>query len=553
MALITLPRQLTVDINGEPRVGALLTVYDAGTNNTRPVYTTKAFTAELSQPIRSVEGGIFPAIYVNPTGGDFKLVIQDADGSTIYTEDNIPSQVGATDIDLVGISTQSQTTPIIYSLTRTSAEISSTVTPTNYSYAPGDVRRYGAVCDGIADDTTAINTAARIARMSYPSGQAQVFFYGPGPCRVTGSLDLSLCDVYGYGETIHIQASSAQFDVITTTGSTRLINLRVHGGWDGTTAGQTGDIVSAKATAPAYPYVLQFANCVFTHAKRCHIYLERAGYTSLHSVRCLTAGLHSLMIQGYNLSSGPSTTVGTSGKCQFSTCPNGYGVWIEYGVSIAVYNAIVEGTKGIWIGGDNRSLSFVDVYQEFGSGGKFLDWSTSSGIGLKVDSCFGGSTVIDYNANWVDVSFGASSSLLGTPAIPLANRVLNVDGTETTTSTTGGVDVTAASVSVPPGTWLVLGTLQTRGGTASGLQQVGACLTTTVGDSGLQNATATFFEGADEATYSPGSLMDQRMKCSRIYQNTTASTVTMYLRAYLKYSGAGTLAYRGMITAVKIC
>src|SRR5580693_3509868 len=39
---------------------------------------------------------------------------------------------------------------------RTSAEISARVTPANFAYPPGNPRRYGAVGDGVADDTAAL-------------------------------------------------------------------------------------------------------------------------------------------------------------------------------------------------------------------------------------------------------------------------------------------------------------------------------------------------------------------------------------------------------------
>src|SRR6185437_3565136 len=39
---------------------------------------------------------------------------------------------------------------------RTAAEISASVTPTNYSYPPGIAPRYGVVGDGVADDTAAM-------------------------------------------------------------------------------------------------------------------------------------------------------------------------------------------------------------------------------------------------------------------------------------------------------------------------------------------------------------------------------------------------------------
>lgn len=49
--------------------------------------------------------------------------------------------------------------PPVY-IARTAAEISAGITPTSYSYEPGDVRRYGAVGDGVTDDTAAISAAA---------------------------------------------------------------------------------------------------------------------------------------------------------------------------------------------------------------------------------------------------------------------------------------------------------------------------------------------------------------------------------------------------------
>lgn len=42
---------------------------------------------------------------------------------------------------------------------RTAAEIAAGVTPTDYRYAPGDVRRYGAALDGVTNDTSAFSSA----------------------------------------------------------------------------------------------------------------------------------------------------------------------------------------------------------------------------------------------------------------------------------------------------------------------------------------------------------------------------------------------------------
>ena len=84
---------------------------------------------------------------------------------------------------------------------RTAAETAAGVTPTHYAYAPGDLRRYGAQCDGETDDTAAIQTAYDalpatggvlfIPSPSYIGTTAILWLGGNGhalkPCRITGA------------------------------------------------------------------------------------------------------------------------------------------------------------------------------------------------------------------------------------------------------------------------------------------------------------------------------------------------------------------------------
>ena len=57
----------------------------------------------------------------------------------------------------------------------TAAEQAAGVTPTNYGYPPGDVRRYGAKLDGTTDDTTAFtNALASNSSVSFPLGTALI-------------------------------------------------------------------------------------------------------------------------------------------------------------------------------------------------------------------------------------------------------------------------------------------------------------------------------------------------------------------------------------------
>lgn len=177
---------------------------------------------------------------------------------------------------------------------------------------------------------------------------------------------------------------------------------------------------------------------------------------------------------------------------------------------------------------------------------------SSAGIGLRIVGCFGGNSSLPAFLNWQDVHYGGNSNLTE-GAVPFAGRIQQNDSGELTTSTTGGVDVTVNTVSVPPGSWIFTAELQTRQNTGSNLLQAACLITPNAALSGLNNGTsnAAFLPGAAEATYNPGVAMDQRLFCFLLYQNTTGANVNVYLRAHLNFSGAGSLAYRGYVNAIK--
>lgn len=98
---------------------------------------------------------------------------------------------------------------------RTSAEVSAGVTPTDYSYPPGDVRRYGAVGDGATNDTAAINAALSVNQHVY---------FNEGTYLANNlSQTISYQRIYGFGE-VRIQ-KNANGALITSSGS----NVQFHG------------------------------------------------------------------------------------------------------------------------------------------------------------------------------------------------------------------------------------------------------------------------------------------------------------------------------------
>lgn len=137
-----------VNASGRPYPGARLHLYRAGTTTPVTVYADSSKSATLSNPVVADSAGRFDKVYLDPTVSyNYKAVMTTSLGVQLAEADNIPAN--PLTADMVG--------QAIYP--RTDGEISAGVTPTNYAYPPGDVRRYGAVGDGTTDDTTAINSA----------------------------------------------------------------------------------------------------------------------------------------------------------------------------------------------------------------------------------------------------------------------------------------------------------------------------------------------------------------------------------------------------------
>lgn len=434
----------------------------------------------------------------------------------------------------------------------TDAEITAGVTPINYAYPQGYVLRYANnTTPGTTDMTAAHTAAAAVAKLANCSVVLGV------NCKVTSTIDFSQVRVVGPGAAdpttavYNIVAGSSQFDVITSAGQSVFENFSVHGGWDLATAGQSGDVFTVtNPGGTGFAYNVHFRNIRIEAAKKRMIYINKGGYSSLFAVRGVDAGLHGLELFGSG-SSAETTTISVGGESVFSGTPNGYGAKITECTSIGFKDVIMELTKGILIAGiDNRSLSFDNVYQEGTIGGKYIDLSTGgSGIGLSVTNSYGGGSAIDDVSNWQSCHFQCNSNL-GEPAIPYIDDVYQADSGQLTTSSSGA-DLTAGSISLGPGIWMISATLQTLTSTASTMTQAACCLTTNVAATGLANSTnSSFVRGAAQENYNPGASLDQRLNCYTLERFT--ATTTFYHRARFTFGGAGNLTYRSFISAVKV-
>lgn len=148
-------RQRILDSNGDPVSGAKLNFYLTGTTTRADTYTDSDLTTEHANPVIASSAGFVEPIYLDPTV-TYKCVITTSNDVTLPdgTVDPVSSSLEASSIGAA-----------LYQ--RSTAEIAASVTPTNYAYEPGDVRRYGAVGDGVTDDATAIQAALTVAQDVY--------------------------------------------------------------------------------------------------------------------------------------------------------------------------------------------------------------------------------------------------------------------------------------------------------------------------------------------------------------------------------------------------
>jgi hypothetical protein len=149
--LFVLPQQVRVNSAGTPYANSEAYFYRTTTLTAQTVYTTPALSVAHSQPVQADSAGQFPAIWLDPNAAyDYRVIVKTQGGTTLddYTiARGIPSLTSA----LIGST--------LDSLKRTAAEISASVTPTNYAYPPYvDSRRYGVTGDGSTNDATALQS-----------------------------------------------------------------------------------------------------------------------------------------------------------------------------------------------------------------------------------------------------------------------------------------------------------------------------------------------------------------------------------------------------------
>ena len=181
--------------------GSKLNFFLAGTTTPTPVYTTSALSIAHSQPVVADAAGTFSEIYLDSTIA-YKATLSNSADVLQYTSDPVNDSI------------LSQSIIGRYLYPQTTAETAGSVTPTDYSYPPGDIRRYGALTAS-SDNTAAIQAAVN----QFAQGGSAVFVpAGTWVCTgtVTGTRGMQW---FGDGQYVSILHYTGSSNFLTFTGT----------------------------------------------------------------------------------------------------------------------------------------------------------------------------------------------------------------------------------------------------------------------------------------------------------------------------------------------
>lgn len=298
---------------------------------------------------------------------------------------------------------------------RTAAEITAGVTPTNYAYPPGHAWRYGAVGDGVTDDTAALN---RLGSINFP---CYIPYTSGNGYKITGTVTLNqnnvVCDGQLYA--VGIVSNSGQASGSYTATNPAVIigggarSLRVRGLFvEGDPNAKTNNTIAMRVDGSGHVltecgasqcgwgsvvrgFIMQFTNCTFAFNKTGMSMYGASNPTEINSIIVSGGDYGGNSDFALNIGDTRFSTIISGGNPQGASirlegfnCDNAP-IQVDNVVAFSARNIYFEyvslGTAGFILGGSGQNnLKGVDIDSCFFNTMKFGTLVLNSVPGLKV-------------------------------------------------------------------------------------------------------------------------------------------------------------------------
>jgi hypothetical protein len=96
--LFTLPRQYVSDQSGAPMMGAKLYFYQVGSSTPKDSYTDSTLFTANANPVEADAYGVFPVIWLDSNGADYRVVFTDQHDVVISVVDGLLSEKNPTQL-----------------------------------------------------------------------------------------------------------------------------------------------------------------------------------------------------------------------------------------------------------------------------------------------------------------------------------------------------------------------------------------------------------------------------------------------------------------------
>lgn len=232
---------------------------------------------------------------------------------------------------------------------RTSAEIIAGVTPTNYAYPQGDVRRYGAVLDGVTNDYAAINSAIAVSGQIFIPGTAAVASASLGS---TGFAVPANTQIFGLGRSASsitiTGTNSCNLFTVTDVNNFRLADISILGNSQASGSG-IGFAVFGKLTAGVAADKKRFV------VEDCHFQNFKGDYWIYFENNSATYSFESIYVErntfeSFNGNTRDPTLIGIPSAC--------------FGIFGGPTNSATGNAKGVYVRKNNAICTYMKQFAD---------------------------------------------------------------------------------------------------------------------------------------------------------------------------------------------